>query len=62
MRGLAILFAILTIIFAIWAFGTGAGVVWAGAQVLFWVFLVLFILSLIGSWAGPWGAPRGPLP
>jgi hypothetical protein len=63
MRGLAVLFAILTIIFAIWAFGTGAAVVWAGAQVLFWVFLVLFILSLIGSWAGPWGVPpAGPRP
>jgi uncharacterized membrane protein YtjA (UPF0391 family) len=60
MRGLAILFAILTIIFGIWAFGTGAAVVWAGAQVLFWVFLVLFVLSLLGGWAGGWGPPARP--
>ncbi len=56
MRGLAILFAILTIIFAIWAFGTGP-VVWTGAQVLFWICLVVFVLSLIGGWAGGWGPP-----
>ncbi len=61
MRGLAILFAILTIIFAIWAFGTGP-VVWPGALVLFWICLVIFVLALIGSWAGGWGPPSRPLP
>jgi uncharacterized membrane protein YtjA (UPF0391 family) len=56
---LAVLFAILTVIFGIWAFT--ATTVWAGAQVLFWICLVLFILSLIG---GAWrpAPPTRPLP
>jgi uncharacterized membrane protein YtjA (UPF0391 family) len=44
---LAVLFAILAIIFGFWAFA--ATVVWVGAKVLFWILLALFILSLLGG-------------
>ena len=59
MYWLAVLFAILTVIFGAWAFSASA--VWAGAQVLFWVCLVLFVLSLIG---GAWrpAPPTRPMP
>jgi uncharacterized membrane protein YtjA (UPF0391 family) len=43
---LIILFAILAIIFGFWGFAAAA---WVGLKVLFWIFLALFILSLIGS-------------
>jgi uncharacterized membrane protein YtjA (UPF0391 family) len=46
MLWLVLLFAILSIIFGFWAF---AAVAWVGLKVLFWIFLVLFVLSLIGS-------------
>ncbi len=56
--GLVILFAILAIIFGVWSFGFAANVAWAGAKVLFWVFIVLLILSLLG-----WGfGTRTPAP
>lgn len=57
MLGLAILFAILAIIFGIMGFGGAAAVAWTGAKVLFWIFIVLFILSILGGLA--W---RRPLP
>jgi uncharacterized membrane protein YtjA (UPF0391 family) len=59
MLGLAILFAVLAIIFGIWGFATAAAVAWAGAKILFWIFLILFVLTLI---AWPWGPGyrRGP--
>jgi uncharacterized membrane protein YtjA (UPF0391 family) len=57
-----ILFAILAIVFGFWGFGAGAAVAWAGAQILFWVFLVLFVISLLGGWSTGWGRPRRPLP
>lgn len=57
MLALAMLFAILAIVFGIWGFGMAAGVAWAGAQILFWVFIALFILTLVsGTWT------RRPLP
>jgi len=48
---------ILAIIAGLFGFGLVAGVAWAIAKVLFFVFLVLFILSLVFGW----GSPR-PLP
>ena len=54
---LAILFAILTIVFGIWGFAFAASVTWVGVKVLFWVCLVLFVLSLLGSAARPGQAP-----
>jgi uncharacterized membrane protein YtjA (UPF0391 family) len=62
MLWLVLLFAILAIIFGWWGFAAGASVAWAGAQILFWVFLVLFLLSLFGGWSPGWGRPRRPLP
>ena len=45
MFGLAILFAVLSLIFGI--LGFAATVAWAAAKVLFWVFLGLFVVSLL---------------
>ncbi len=57
--GLAVLFAVLTIIFGLWGFVFAANVVWVGVKVLFWVCLALFILSALGMSAGP---TRNPMP
>ena len=46
MFGLAVLFAVLCIIFGILGFAATAA--WAVAKVLFWVFLALFVVSLLG--------------
>ena len=56
MIGLLILFLILAIIFGVWGFAVTA--VWAGIRILFWIFLALLILSLIGSLFRPWGPVR----
>jgi hypothetical protein len=53
-------FAILAIIFGVLGFAFAAAAVWTGIRVLFWVFLVLFGLSLLGWGWGPEG--RRPLP
>jgi uncharacterized membrane protein YtjA (UPF0391 family) len=47
MLWLAILCAILAILFGM--LGFAANVAWVGFKVLFWIFLVLWIVSLIGS-------------
>jgi uncharacterized membrane protein YtjA (UPF0391 family) len=60
MLGLVILFAILAIIFGIWGFGAAAATTWVGVQVLFWVFIALLVLSLLGWGGGYWR--RRPLP
>ncbi len=61
MRGflaLVVLFAILSIIFGVWAFAFAAEAVWVGVKIIFWICLVLFVLSLIG-----WGfGSRAPAP
>ena len=53
----AVVFLILAIIAGLFGFGLIAGTAYAIAKVLFFVFLVLFILSLVFGW----GSPR-PLP
>jgi len=58
--GLVILFAILAIIFGVWGFGFAAATAWAGVKILFWVFIVLLVLSLFG-WGGGYYR-REPLP
>jgi uncharacterized membrane protein YtjA (UPF0391 family) len=45
----AIIFLIIALIAAAVGFGGVAGVAMDGARILFWVFIVLFVLSLIGS-------------
>lgn len=47
MLWLAILCAILAMVFGM--LGFAADVAWAGFKVLFWIFMAMWILSLIGS-------------
>ena len=56
MLWLAILFLILAFASGALGFGLVAGTAYMAAKVLFFVFIVLFLLSLIG------GAARRPLP
>jgi len=57
---LMVLFAILAIIFGVLGFGAAAATAWSGVTMLFWIFVVLFILSLV-SWGAGYGYRR-PLP
>ena len=41
-----VIFAILAIVFGVWGFA--AAVVWEGAKIIFWICVVLFVLSVIG--------------
>ena len=55
---LVILLAILSVVFGVWAFAFAAEVAWVGIKVIFWICLILFLLSLIG-----WGVgSRTPVP
>jgi uncharacterized membrane protein YtjA (UPF0391 family) len=45
----AVVFLIVAIIAAVFGFGGVAGTAIAGAKILFWVAIVLFIIALIGS-------------
>ncbi len=47
MLWLAILCVILAVIFGV--LGFVANIAWAGFKILFWIFLMLWLLSLIGS-------------
>jgi uncharacterized membrane protein YtjA (UPF0391 family) len=48
----AVVFLVLAIIAGLFGFGLIAGAAWTIAKVLFFVFLVLFILSLVFGWGG----------
>jgi uncharacterized membrane protein YtjA (UPF0391 family) len=48
----AVLFLIIAVIAAAFGFGGVAGTAMGGAQLLFWVAIVLLVLSLIGSLVG----------
>jgi uncharacterized membrane protein YtjA (UPF0391 family) len=48
----AVLFLIVALVAALFGFGGVAGTAMAGAQMLFWVAIVLFIISLIGGLLG----------
>jgi uncharacterized membrane protein YtjA (UPF0391 family) len=52
MLRLAIVFAILAIIFGILGFGGAAAIAWEGAKILFWIFIALLVISLVlgGLW------------
>ncbi len=54
---LVALFGILAIIFGVWTFGFAVEATWVGIKVLFWVFVALFVLSLLGWGLGSRGAP-----
>jgi uncharacterized membrane protein YtjA (UPF0391 family) len=47
----AIVFLIIALIAAAVGFGGVAGVAMEGARILFWVFLVLFVVSLVANFA-----------
>jgi uncharacterized membrane protein YtjA (UPF0391 family) len=48
----AVVFLVVAVIAAVLGFGGVAGTAMAGAQTLFWVAIVLFIISLIGGLLG----------
>jgi uncharacterized membrane protein YtjA (UPF0391 family) len=48
----AVVFLIIAIIAAVFGFGGVAGTAIVGAKILFWVAIVLFIISLIGGLLG----------
>ena len=57
MLGLAILFLIIALIAAMFGFGIVAGTAFLAAKLLFFVFIVLFVITLLfGGWR------RGPIP
>lgn len=52
----AVVFLVVALIAAAVGFGGVAGVAMEGARILFWVFIVLFVISLVGGIArrGSW--------
>lgn len=46
----ALLFLVVALIAALFGFTTVAGTAYAAAKIVFFVFLVLFIVSLIAGW------------
>ena len=48
----AVLFLIIAIIAAVFGFGGVAGTAIAGAKILFWVAIALFIISVVASLMG----------
>jgi len=54
MLRLAILFLVIALLAALFGFYNVAGYSWAGAKILFFIFIVLAILSAIG---GAWRRP-----
>jgi len=47
----AIVFLVVALIAAAIGFGGVAGVAMEGARILFWVFIVLFVVSLVANYA-----------
>lgn len=45
----AIVFLVIALVAAAVGFGGVAGVAMEGARILFWVFIILFVISLIGG-------------
>lgn len=45
----AIVFLVIALIAAAVGFGGVAGVAMDGAQILFWVFIILFVISVVGG-------------
>ena len=51
MLRLALLFLIIAIVAALFGFGLVANFAWAGAQIFFFIFLVLAVLAFLGGLA-----------
>lgn len=45
----AIIFLVIALVAAAVGFGGVAGVAMDGARILFWVFIILFVISLVGG-------------
>jgi uncharacterized membrane protein YtjA (UPF0391 family) len=50
MLRLAVLFLVIALVAAFFGFGGVANLSWAGAKILFFIFLVLAVLSALGGW------------
>jgi uncharacterized membrane protein YtjA (UPF0391 family) len=48
----AVVFLVITLVAAVLGFGSVAGTAMAGAQMLFWVAIVLFVISLVWGLLG----------
>ena len=57
MLRLAIMFLVIALIAAFLGFGGVASLSWAGARILFFIFLVLAVLSFVGHGFGRRGIP-----
>jgi len=51
MLRLAIVFLVIALVAAFLGFGGVASLSWEGAKILFFVFLVLAVLSFVGGWS-----------
>jgi uncharacterized membrane protein YtjA (UPF0391 family) len=65
MLGWVLLFLVVAIIAAIFGFGGMAAGAIAIAKIIFWIFIILFIISLVvafsgGGRRGTWWGPRAP--
>ena len=52
MLRLAIVFLVIALVAALFGFGGVAAYSWEGAKILFFIFIVLAVLSAIGGWRG----------
>ena len=50
--GLAVVFLAIALIAALVGFGAVESLAWGGAKILFFIFLVLAVLSFLGGWFG----------
>ncbi len=50
MLRLAVLFLVIALLAALFGFGGVAAYSWEGAKILFFVFIVLAVLSALGGW------------
>jgi uncharacterized membrane protein YtjA (UPF0391 family) len=50
MLRLAVVFLVIALIAALFGFGGVAAYSWEGAKILFFIFLVLAVLSALGGW------------
>ena len=58
MLRLALLFLVIALIAAFLGFGGVASLSWEGAKILFFIFIVLAVLSAVGGYWGRGGADR----
>jgi uncharacterized membrane protein YtjA (UPF0391 family) len=52
MLRLALLFLVIALVAALFGFTSVAGTAYAAGKIVFFVFLVLFLLSIVAGWGG----------